>query len=38
MRYDEQVKLSWREDVDDDFETADVWASIQDSGTASAST
>ena len=35
MRYDEQVKLSWREDVDDDFETADVWASIQDSGTAS---
>ena len=35
MRYDEVVKLSWRTDVDDDFETADVWASIQDSGTAS---
>ena len=35
MRFDEQVTLSWRADVGDDFETAAVWASIQDSGTAS---
>ena len=35
MRYDELVTLSWREDVADEFETAEVWASIQDSGTAS---
>ena len=35
MRYDEVVKLSWRTDVDDEFETAEVWATIQDSGTAS---
>ena len=35
MRYDEPVELSWREDVGDEFETAEVWAFIQDSGTAS---
>ena len=35
MRYDEVVTLSWRTDVDDDFETAEVWSTIQDSGTAS---
>ena len=35
MRYDEVVKLSWREDTGDEFETAEVWSSIQDSGTAS---
>ena len=35
MRYDEQVVLSWREDVGDAFETAEVWAEVVDSGTAS---
>ena len=35
MRYDELVTLSWREDVGDDFETAEVWAEVVDSGTAS---
>ena len=35
MRYDEVVKLSWREDTGDEFETAVVWSSIADSGTAS---
>ena len=35
MRYDELVTLSWRESTDDDFETAEVWAEVQDSGTAS---
>ena len=35
MRYDELVTLSWRESTEDDFETAEVWTFIQDSGTAS---
>ena len=35
MRHDEVATLSWRADVNDDFETAEVWSSIQDSGTAS---
>ena len=35
MRYDELVTLSRRESTDDDFETAEVWAVVQDSGTAS---
>ena len=34
-RFDELVTLSWRESTSDAFETAEVWASIQDSGTAS---
>ena len=35
MRFDEVVVLSWRQDVNDAFEKAEVWASIEDSGTAS---
>lgn len=35
MRYDEQVVLSWREDVGDAFQTSAVWAEVRDSGTAS---
>ena len=35
MRYDEPVTLSYRESTDDDFVTVDVFADVQDEGTAS---
>ena len=35
MRFDEVVTLSWRADTGDAFDTAVVWAVVQDSGTAS---